>query len=79
MNEREQKSSGRENEKKERETSWFSKLGLNFRKTSDNIKQALISKKIETADLEKLEEALLGSDLGLEFTLAIMNLKIKKY
>ena len=66
-------------EKKERETSWFSKLGLNFRKTSDNIKQALISKKIETADLEKLEEALLGSDLGLEFTLAIIEeLKNKK-
>ena len=69
----------KQNEKKGTEPTWFNKLGLNFRKTSYNIKQALLSKKIEVADLEKLEEALLGSDLGVEFTFAIIEeLKKKK-
>ena len=48
--------------------SWFDKLGANFRKTSQNFKKALLSKKLEKENLEQLEEALLKSDLGFELT-----------
>tara|TARA_E500000178_G_C17013661_1_gene751751 strand:- start:999 stop:1919 length:921 start_codon:yes stop_codon:yes gene_type:complete len=59
---------------------WFSKLGDNFRKTSSNIKKALIEKKLDESTINKLEEALICSDLGITLTNEIIDdIKSKKF
>ena len=64
---------------KKYKTSWFSKLGENFKRTSSGIKKAIFSKKINNDDLDYLEEAFLMSDLGVTFTDQLINeLKKKK-
>ena len=52
---------------------WFNKLGINFRKTSENIKKALLSKKLGQKELADLEESLISSDLGVEFTYSLLD------
>jgi len=59
---------------------WFSKLGENFKRTSSNIKKAIASKKLDSITLEKLEEALISSDLGVSLTEQILeDIKNKKF
>ena len=59
---------------------WFSKLGENFKRTSSNIKKAIASKKLDSITLEKLEEALISSDLGVSLTEQIIeDIKNKKF
>ena len=60
-------------------TSWFNKLGENFKRTSSGIKKVIFSKKITANELDYLEEAFLLSDLGVSFTDQLINeLKNKK-
>ena len=47
---------------------WFTKLGESFKKTSNKIKKAVVSKKLERSSIEELEEALISSDLGISIT-----------
>ena len=59
---------------------WFKRLGENFKKTSNNIKQAIISKKLDASSIDNLEEALLSSDLGINLTQDIIkDLKSEKF
>ena len=59
---------------------WFSKLGENFKRTSGNIKKAITSRKLDSNTLEKLEEALISSDLGVSLTEQIIeDIKNKKF
>ena len=60
--------------------SWFTKLGENFKKTSNNIKKAINSKKLDLVSLDNLEEALISSDLGVELTEQIISdIRRKKF
>ena len=64
----------------EKKNSWFNKLGENFKKTSNNIKVALFSKKLDHDTLSNIEDAFIMSDLGVSFTeLLIEDLKKKKF
>ena len=58
---------------KKEKNNWFSKLGINFRNTSSNLKKALLSTKLNKDTLNTLEEALLTSDLGVENTYALLD------
>ena len=59
---------------------WFTKLGESFRKTSNKIKKAAVSKKLERSSVEELEEALISSDLGISITEQIISdIKEKRF
>ncbi len=64
----------------EKKNSWFNKLGENFKKTSNNIKVALFSKKLDQDTISNIEDAFIMSDLGVSFTeLLLEDLKKKKF
>ena len=60
--------------------SWFNKLGVNFKKTSSSIKEAIFSKRLDENFIANIEDAFLLSDLGVSYTnLLIDELKKKKF
>ncbi len=52
---------------------WFSKLGTNFKSTSNTIKNALSLKKHSEEDLSLLGDSLIKSDLGVIYVESIIN------